>query len=156
MTHEELLTQLKDVHQAPPPSWWPPAFGYYVVVLIVFALLCVLYFFMRLRTRARVKRLLLDELNEIERQFHAHDDASAVQASLSSLLRRLAFALNDTVPKNSDIDAVVPILARVCVDKEGLASVISLLKQDRYRPEPQVDGALLITLTREQIKRCRI
>ena len=35
MTQNNLLSQLKDIHQPTPVSWWPPAIGWYLLVIVI-------------------------------------------------------------------------------------------------------------------------
>ncbi len=156
MSHDELMVQLKDIHLASPPLWWPPAFGYYLAVfaaLIIIALGVLVYRHLR---RARMSKTLLRELIAIEEEFSATKDSAKLQASLSALFRRLAFSVDETLSRAIDLDETLPTLSRISPDENRMHVIIDLLKVDRYRKHPAVDGALLISLAREQLKRCRI
>ena len=156
MTHEEILSQLKDIHQAEAPSWWPLAPGYYIVLALVMAIALVFYVYFRGRQRRRLQKTLLSELMMIEKAFLADNDNARLQSAMSALFRRLAFFANSALPKNSELDSIVPVLRKLSRDQKGIDAIIDLLKQDRYQKDPQVNGMWLISISREQIKRCRI
>lgn len=156
MAPEEILSQLRDIHEAKPPSWWPPAPGYYLLVLLFLLALLLGLFIIRLRKRWRLKKAILRELKSIEDQFYAHQDISSLQGSLSALFRRLALLKMSGVDGRLDLDEMALILVRIMPNQERTLSIIELLKRDRFHKAPQIDGALLLSLSREQIKRCRI
>jgi hypothetical protein len=156
MTHEELMSQLKDIHAAQRPLWWPPAPGYYLMVGLVLLLVVVIFFAFRFHRRRRVKQTFLRELSLIENDFIAHNDNAILQASLSALFRRLAFFAVGDLPKNSELDGIAPVLYKLSRDKKRVDAIIDMLKVERFQKMPKVDGPLLISLSREQIKRCRI
>lgn len=156
MTPEEVLTQLRDIHGASPPSWWPPAPGYYMILfaLLVFAVCGIVG--LRMRSRLRLRKAILFELKAIEDDFYHHNNVGSLQASLSALFRRIAHLKARGDMRFLDLDEAAHILLGMMPNQEETRSIIDLLKTDRYHKAPQVDGTLLISLSREQIKRCRI
>ncbi len=156
MTHDDLIAQLRDVHQAPPPSWWPPAPGYYLLVGLVLVLAALIMWALRAHKRMRVRKRLLAELDKVEQQFLANQDKAHVQAVVSALFRRLAFHADNTLSKNSELDDVLPILHKLCRNRRATDAIWALLKEGRFKKDPDIDATLLINLSREQIKRCRI
>lgn len=156
--NEDILQQLRDIHWPAPPSIWPLAMGYYVVLAAVtIVALVLLYYFIWGRVRLQQKRSILRELSHIETSYENDPDVAHLQASVSALLRRIIF-LKD--PKNAErsIDLVCAdgVLAKIFSDRKKTEHLVTLLSKDRFHKAPDVDGALLLKLTREQIKRCRI
>ncbi len=79
--------ELRDIHLPPEPSWWPPAPGWWLLALLVLVLGYLLLRVLRLRWRARRRRLAL------QAEFDAAldlADPSAQLAAISQLLRRAA------------------------------------------------------------------
>lgn len=81
--------ELRDIHLPPPPNWWPPAPGWWIVA--AFVLLAAIYISIKVYIAARRRRVRRTILGELERCIaNGRDDASALAASLSVFLRRLA------------------------------------------------------------------
>ncbi len=156
MTHEEIISQLRDIHGAPSPSFWPLAPGYYLVAFAIILVVVLILAFRRVWGRTRVRKLMLGELALIEEQFGSHQDLAELQASISALFRRLAFFAEPKLIKNADFDRVLPVLARVMADQKRMQTIVDILNQNRFSKNPNVDGPHLINLSREQIKQCRI
>lgn len=154
---EDILKDLKDIHWPGPPSWWPPAFGYYTVLAALVVLALALWFFYGLGSlQRRIKREIMSELARINAQFLETSNVSELQSSVSALLKRIAFFVGDDVEKNARLSDLAPALLKTLPDREKTMQLIELVEKDRFHPHPDVDGNVLLTLAREQIKRCRI
>lgn len=81
---------LRDIHLPPAISWWPPAPGWWLLPLAVTVLLAVIYGLQQHHRHRHFRRLALQQLKEIERQYLAGADARRLQQDLSRLLRQTA------------------------------------------------------------------
>lgn len=155
---QDVLSQLKDIHWPEPVSFWPPAFGYYLVLLaLVMIAMLAWYFFGWGRAKRRLKKQVLTELEAIESEFLIHRDNGLLQASLSALIKRLAFFAGPPhLPKAASLDEITAVLLYVLPEKDRTLHMVELLKKERFQKEPAIDGEELLMLARTQIKRCRI
>ncbi len=81
--------ELRDIHLPPPPGWWPPAPGWWIVAALV--LLAAIYISIKVYIGIKRRRVRVSILGELDRCIaNSRDDASALAASLSLFLRRLA------------------------------------------------------------------
>ena len=80
---------LRDIHLPPPPGWWPPAPGWWLLAILI--VLCCILAFVKMRkmlTRARIRKMVLSELDRCIEDAHA--DPALLAAALSQFLRRMA------------------------------------------------------------------
>jgi hypothetical protein len=87
---QELLQQLRDIHYPPHIPFWPLAPGWYVVIVLVLIIMgLVSYFCYRSWVKHRLKRIVLQRIQELELQ----DEVKIhIAAELSVLLKRAALA----------------------------------------------------------------
>jgi len=85
---QELLAQLRDIHEPAPISWWPPALGWWLVALLLLACAAATFLWIRrkrkqhLRNRYRVEAVrLLDAVDT--------GNLQAVQ-EINEILKRVA------------------------------------------------------------------
>jgi hypothetical protein len=116
----------------------------------------LLWYLIRLKRLRRIRQSILDELRDIEAQFLAHKEVSHLQASLSALFRRLAFLKMNELARDVDLPDLLPVLFKILPHREKTLAIVELLSKDRYQKDPKVDGSLLMRLSYEQVKRCRI
>jgi hypothetical protein len=99
------LSELRDIHLPSAISWWPPAIGWWIVLLIFILLLAAGFWWKKRRealknrpviySRIEVVDAALAELSGLENNMKAGDDAKAMAADLSRLLRRSAMRLSE-------------------------------------------------------------
>lgn len=156
--NQEILKELRDIHWPEPPAIWPFAFGYYVVLaLLILAALATIYFFLWGRTRQKLRKAIMGELNLMETAFVSDGDTARLQTAIGALLRRMVFLRNpDDLSRASDLDQMAPTLMKILPNAKKTTQLIEYLKRDRFKRSPSIDGVLLVNLVREQIKRCRI
>ena len=154
----DFLKELRDIHYSEPPGFWPPAWGYFVVSAIAILLIGLAVFvYLRYRKRWRLKRELLSELKKIEHRFLQCNDQARLQADADGLLRRLVFHVGKKdIGHSNNFDSLVPLLSKYFPDGTRTEEMVSLIVKQRYQKNPDIDGNLLISIMREQIKRCRI
>lgn len=86
----DLLKQLRDIHYPQPIPLWPPAPGWYVVfAALILGMIFLSFYIYRYWVKHRLKRLVLQRLQELELQENVHVNVSA---ELSVLLKRAALA----------------------------------------------------------------
>lgn len=158
MMNTDVLKDLRDIHMPEAPSVWPLAIGYYVVlVLLGIAVVAILYYVLIERKNRRLKKEIWQELNALDARYQSDGDNAAVQAGATALLKRLVFLKNRReLSRASDLDDLMEALNEMFPNQEKTAQLIALIKKDRFSKQPDIDGALLLTMLREQIKRCRI
>lgn len=128
-----------------------------MLILAIVLALSILYFIIWGKRRLRFKRSILKEVMAIEESYAHDQDVARLQASVSALLRRIVFLKNQKNLKRAvSLDQANPSLIEIFPDQKRTETLISLLTKDRFHKAPDVDGAFLLKLVREQIKRCRI
>lgn len=86
----DLLSQLKDIHQPPAVSWWPLAPGWYVVLAILLLVLGVIgYRYYRKQQQQRRRQRIVQHAEQLLLQYQATQSAASI-AQLAVLLRRAA------------------------------------------------------------------
>ncbi len=87
----QALASLRDIHLPPAAGWWPPAPGWWLLAGLALLLSALsVRGWMRRRRRGRLAREALARLMEIEREFQGDQDAPALAAKISRLLRQVA------------------------------------------------------------------
>ncbi len=87
---QDLLQQLRDIHYPTPVPFWPLAPGWYVLSALVLITLGVIsYFFYYSFVKHRLKRIVLQRIQELELQDEVKIN---IAAELSVLLKRAALA----------------------------------------------------------------
>lgn len=88
---QDLLQQLRDIHYPPPIAIWPLTVGWYILTfLILVASSLIFYVWYKAYQKHRVKRLVLQRIEELEAQ--RADQLQSVSEELSMLLKRAALA----------------------------------------------------------------
>lgn len=96
MKPQDLITNLRDIHQPPAIPFWPLAPGwYFLFALIIIALTVSGYCFYKKWLAHAVKRLVLERIDELEKRQKAESfsaKTSTISEELSALLKRAALA----------------------------------------------------------------
>lgn len=146
----DLLSQLRDIREAPPAPFWPPAPGWWVLAALLLVLLAwgLRLALRRWRAAARRKHLLhqLDSLRQ------AHDPVAEPQAWLSSVNRLLKVAAMHAFPDRSPGSLQGMDWAQFLA-REGDAERFAPLAVGPYQPSPDFDAASLEAAAREWIQR---
>ncbi len=153
---ENILQQLKDIHQPPAVSWLPLAPGWYVVlILAIIALLFLGYGCWRLWRKYRMRRIALRELENLKQAFHKNADKQYVASHLSILLRRVClFRFSRHIVAGLEGVAWLEFLDKVTDTEQFTHGDGHALISAPYAL--QVDDNLdrLFTLVEQTIKRC--
>jgi len=155
---EEVLSKLRDVHLPQAPSWWPPALGYYLVFLMSVLIITLLIILYRRTEPARlIKKQLMLEVKEAEEHFLKTNDKALLQAQVASIVRRiLAYKKAGPALLSTELSSFALEKSKIFPNKENTALLFTLLQEERYQKEPQIDGHRLIYCARELVKKCRI
>ena len=145
------LAELRDIHLPPAVSWWPPAVGWWLLLLIA-ALLVVVVIWWKQRSEAlknkpviysrmEIVDAALAELSRLEEAIKAGENAKAMAADLSRLLRRSAMRLS---VNPSDVAGLTGEAWLLWLDKqwskdEFCNGVGRQLIHAQYRPESDID-----------------
>jgi hypothetical protein len=92
LSAQDPLAQLQDIHLPAAIGIWPPAWGWWILLLLIITSVSLLVFFViRKKTRNAYRKLALIELEKIQQQFSAEQNAEYLQA-ISIILRRTALS----------------------------------------------------------------
>lgn len=87
------LQALRDIHLPPPISFWPPALGWYLLALVIIVVgMFIGISIIKYLRRTKARRIALEELNLLEKEYLQNNNAEMVLSTLSQLLRRVALA----------------------------------------------------------------
>lgn len=149
----DLLSQLRDIHEAPAVPWWPPAPGWWFLALLLLALLFWLgrRVLARYKNRQRRKQMLLwiDHLNA------NIDPQQQPQAYLSTLNRIFKLVALRAFPGHqcallAGQDWSDFLIARMQGSKTSVS--LNVLATGPYDPAPEFDPQVMSELTRSWIK----
>lgn len=84
--------QLKDIHLPDAVSWWPPATGYWLLLLLMTIIVLLVFFLRRLKSKQRLRKEALAELNRIKAQYKQDLDDKKLVTDIATLLRRAAIS----------------------------------------------------------------
>ncbi|MAZ40021.1 MAG: hypothetical protein CMF49_07850 [Legionellales bacterium] len=89
MTQNNLLSQLKDIHQPTPVSWWPPAIGWYLLVIVICITAFIIGKLLYKRWRKYIrKKCALAELKQLKIAYQNTPDVTYI-AQAAVLLKRV-------------------------------------------------------------------
>ena len=86
--------QLRDIHLPETSLWWPPAPGWWLALLLLVLLALLLPRMLRWYRHKPVRRLSLQELARIRRDYEKQGDEQVVLKRVAGLLRRVAISYN--------------------------------------------------------------
>lgn len=156
MSHEEMLNQLKDIHWSVLPSFWPLPFAYYAVFMVLCLMLIVLWAFLRVQKKQRIRREIFHELNQIEAHFRRHNDGVWVQNQLCALVRRLIIHKGASEYKAREFLECEPIFKKIFTVDASFQDFLTMIEHDRFKQHANLDVERMLFLAQRQFKRCRI
>jgi len=151
---QNLLSQLKDIHQPQPVSWWPPAPGWFLLTLLIlivsFLLGMIIY---KLWRRYYRKYFALKSLNRLNLQYQQNHETSII-AKTSTLLKRVMIAKygKQQIACLTDIEWLIFLdyISNTNDYTQGVGkSLLTAPYQAKMEPKPE-----LFTLIEKTFKRC--
>ena len=141
---------LRDIPLPPAPAWGPPAPGWWLLAAI--GLLGCVVLGLRLRQRARERRLRAAILRELDRCIEAaRGDRAVLAASLSQFLRR--FALRETPAAAAYAgERWLEYLDLRANSSEFRGGVGRVLIEAPFRPNIDYDTVALVALVRRWLR----
>lgn len=80
---------LRDIHLPQAVSWWPPALGYWLLPLLLVLLWLVVITVRSWLRRHSVKKVIKNQLTDLEAEYAITQDAQLLVQKLSMLLRQV-------------------------------------------------------------------
>lgn len=148
MSHDELVSKLREVHWVETTSLW------WLVYVFIAVLLLLLYFF--LIKKSKLYKEVNNQLKEIEIQYLAEKDGHKLRLSISALLRRIVYHKQPSVKKDLSLIEMQPYLEKILPKNKHTINLIYMIEKDRYHPHPLIDGEGLLNLSKKQIRKCRL
>lgn len=129
---------LRDIH-LPPAPWWPPAPGWWMLAALLVLLALATAWWLQRRTRSSVAQLVQHEIALLESAFARNQDAAALAAGASRLLRRVALRIEPAAAAAGGDDWRAFLHRRAGDDR--IAAVLDELATAPFQREPRVDAA---------------
>jgi hypothetical protein len=146
---------LRDIHLPPAPEFWPPAPGWWVLaVLLLVALLAAIVYGLRLLRLHRHRRNVLAALEELGEGESTESRGAPLAAAVSALLKRVALA---RFPRK-EVASLTGNAWLAFLDRTGggggfVSGPGRVLAIAAYTPDAVVDGAALIDLAKDWVRR---
>jgi hypothetical protein len=151
---QDLLAQLRGIHEPPPVSWWPPAPGWWLAGAALLLTIVIAVWLIRQRRAMAMHAAALRRIDEIARNYQQTGDSAQLAQAVSILLRR--FAVN-TFPER-DVgglhgDQWLEFLDNTGGDGEFVQQHRASLLEAPYRRDAQVDGEALLRSARRWLRK---
>lgn len=152
MTADKL--PLRDIHLPPAISWWPPAPGWWLLLLGLILLIAIIILMRQYRQRNRMRRLALDQLDDLERQYFDQANPQELLKGLSRLLRQAA---QIHFPQSGCAglvgEAWLSFLDQQLKDNSFSKGIGRLLENGPYMPQNvEINSEALLELCRKWLK----
>lgn len=148
MSHDELVSKLREVHWLETTSLW------WLVYVFIVVLLLLLYFC--LIKKSKLYKEVNKQLRDIEIQYLTEKDAHKLRLSISALLRRIVYHKQPSVKRDLSLSELQPYLEKILPKNKHTIELISMIEKDRYHHHPLIDGEGLLNLSKKQISKCRL
>ena len=89
---QELLKDLKDIHEPVAISAWPPAIGWWILPLAILLLIVIIFKVIRYKRRPNYKKIALIDLKNIETNYQIQKNAHETASELALLIRKAMVA----------------------------------------------------------------
>lgn len=146
---------LRDIHLPPAPGFWPPAPGWWVLaILLLVGLLTAIVYGLRLHRLHRHRRNVLAALAQLGEGESTGSRGAPLAAAVSALLKRVALA---RFPRK-EVASLTGEAWLTFLDRTGGGGGFvngpgRVLAAAPYTPEAVVDGAALIDLAKDWVRR---
>lgn len=89
---QELLKDLKDIHEPTAISAWPPAIGWWVLPVLIGLLIVVFYWWLKRLRTPNFKKIALLDLKNIETNYQIQKNAKETTGEIALLIRKAMVA----------------------------------------------------------------
>lgn len=89
---QELLKDLRDIHEPEAISAWPPAIGWWLLPIVILVVLYLLYRWWKKASTPNYKKLALQEFKNIKTNYDINKDSHGVAGELALLIRKAMVA----------------------------------------------------------------
>ena len=138
------LSELKDIHMPSKPDWWPLSNSLILLLISLLVIFVLTYLLYKILTKKnKIKKEIQQEFIKIKSDFIKTQDKAQLQNNISILLKRITVSSKSKSTNN-------------IFDKNLYNKINIILQTDRFTKNPSIDGDLLIKLSSELIKKCRI
>ena len=127
---QNLLKDLKDIHQPATVSAWPPAIGWWLLLILVILLIVLLVWFVKRKRMPNYKKLALLELKNVETNYQIQKNAQQSAGEIALLIRKAMVAKYGNQPVAG------------LVENEWLERLDNISKTDLFSNGP---GRVIIT-----------
>lgn len=143
MTPEELLSQLKEIHEPAAIGVWPLAPGWWVLIIALLCITVLAAYGIRVHIKKNAwKKEAIHTVNLIKSQIDTHPPQQSLQ-QINQLIKRMAIhKLNDPSISSSTGDEWRTILASLISGAITLTpKQLELLSEGQYKPLSDQDSA---------------
>lgn len=89
---QELLKDLKDIHEPTAVSIWPPAIGWWLLPIIIALLIFIIVWWWKRAQTPNYKKLALLDLKNIETNYQIQKNSKATAGEIALLIRKAMVA----------------------------------------------------------------
>lgn len=138
------LEQLKDIHMPAKPHWWPVSNQILIALLTLLIAIILIYTIKKFfYDKKSLKKEINKEFSIIKSNFIKTQNKAQLQNDISILLKRIILS--------SKFDSPSKIFNKNIHDQINI-----ILQTDRFTKNPSIDAELLLRLSSELIKKCRL
>jgi len=147
---QELLKDLKDIHEPAAISAWPPAIGWWILPVIVFLLVLIIIKIIRTKRRPNYKKIALVELKNIETNYQIQKNSHETTGEIALLIRKAMVAKYGNQQVAGMIDGEwlnkLDTISRTSLFSNGPGQVLVTVP---YAKESNVDVQALFNATKK-------
>lgn len=154
MNPEELLKQLRGIHEPAPPSWWPLGIGWWLSLTLLLLIVVAAIYTTRWRIRSTAcRRMARLQLKKLVADYEHHQRKGDLARNLAELIKRVLLARNN----RSDVASLTQsrLIELLAIDNNRFAvshELRQFLETSVYQKEADFDETALINEIRAWIK----
>lgn len=153
MNPQQLLEQLRPLHEPIEPSWWPLALGWWLCAALIVIISAAAYIMIRkIMRKTLVKRNARKLFKNITGDFERHQDISLLTRNISELCKRVLLAREQRAAVASlSQQKLIAVLEKNAKGKEIGPALRELLAGNIYQKNAMPDAIALIADTKTWI-----
>lgn len=154
MNPEQILSQLRGLHEPIPPSWWPLGIGWWISLTLAVLLIMATQVFIKWLIRSTAKKRAAKKLfKKIVDEFAIHPDKNILARNIAELFKRILLAEGKQckMARLTQTDLVMTLQAqnKKCRITPELKELLEL---KIYQHNADFDAATVIASTQAWIK----